>query len=102
MSSLKVVPRFDWRRAGLEKARTPLARIRRTLGTARAKKMPLTTDVLQRVLHRIPDDLSGIRDCALVLVGFAGALRRSELVALDIADIVRHQKGIVLTVGRRA
>jgi hypothetical protein len=38
---------------GTMKARTPLARIRRTLGTERAKKTALTTDVLQRVLHRI-------------------------------------------------
>jgi integrase len=49
-------------------------------------------------LRKIPADLPGLRDRALILVGFAGALRRSELVALDVADVARHPKGIVLTI----
>ena len=32
-------------------------------------------------------NLKGLRDRALLLIGFAGALRRSELVALNIEDI---------------
>jgi integrase len=32
-------------------------------------------------------DIKGRRDCALLLLGFAGAFRRSELVALDVADL---------------
>jgi integrase len=34
-----------------------------------------------------PTDLRGLRDRALLLLGFAGAFRRSELVALDVADL---------------
>jgi site-specific recombinase XerD len=34
-----------------------------------------------------PDGLKGLRDQALLLLGFAGAFRRSELVALDIMDL---------------
>jgi hypothetical protein len=34
-----------------------------------------------------PDGLKGLRDRALLLLGFAGAFRRSELVALDVADL---------------
>jgi site-specific recombinase XerD len=34
-----------------------------------------------------PDGLKGLRDQALLLLGFAGAFRRSELVALDVADL---------------
>ena len=41
-----------------------------------------------------------LRDRALILLGFAGALRRSELVALTVADVARHPKGIVLTIRR--
>lgn len=37
-----------------------------------------------------------IRDRALLLVGFAGALRRAELVGLDVADIERVRQGIIL------
>jgi site-specific recombinase XerC len=32
----------------------------------------------------LPDTLIGVRDRALILVGFAGAFRRSELVGLDV------------------
>jgi integrase len=45
-------------------------------------------------------DLTGLRDRALLLLGFAGALRRSELVDLNVNDITRHPKGVVLTLGR--
>ena len=39
--------------------------------------------VLRRLLVPIGDDLPDLRDRALLLVGFAGALRRSELVVPD-------------------
>jgi integrase len=44
--------------------------------------------------------LLAMRDRALILLGFAGPLRRSELVALTVADVERHPKGIVLHIGR--
>jgi integrase len=44
--------------------------------------------------------LIGARDRALLLLGFAGALRRSELVALDIADIVETPDGLKLRIRR--
>jgi len=77
-----------------------LGGIARTLGSAPIKKAALTVDVLQRLVRKIPGDLAGLRDRALLLLGFAGAMRRSELVALDAADIARHPKGVVLTLRR--
>jgi len=74
--------------------------IRRSLGTAPRKKAALTADLVAKVVKKIPSDLAGLRDRALLLIGFAAALRRSELVALDVADIGRHPKGIVLTLRR--
>ncbi len=74
--------------------------IRRQLGTAPVKKAALTDELLARALKKIPPDLAGLRDRALLLLGFAGALRRSELVALDVADIARHPKGLVITIRR--
>ena len=47
-------------------------------------------------LDAIDDGAKGTRDRALLLIGFAGALRRSELVALDVADIEHVRRGIVL------
>ncbi|MDQ2851180.1 MAG: site-specific integrase, partial [Actinomycetota bacterium] len=45
-------------------------------------------------------DLAGLRDRALLLTGFVGALRRSELSALDVTDVAEHPSGLVLTLPR--
>lgn len=45
-------------------------------------------------------DRRGLRDRALLLLGFAGAFRRSELVALDVADVALTERGLVVTVRR--
>ncbi len=77
-----------------------LAGIARRMGTSPHKKLALTAEMLVKVLRKIPNDLRGKRDLALLALGFAGALRRSELVALEVADIARHPRGIVLTIRR--
>ena len=43
----------------------------------------LTSTEVERLLEACGSDLTGLRDRALLLVGFVGALRRSELVAID-------------------
>jgi site-specific recombinase XerC len=63
--------------------RLVLAGIRRTKGTAQAAKTPVLVDDLRRMISSLPDNLLGVRDRALLLVGFSGAFRRAELVALD-------------------
>jgi site-specific recombinase XerD len=84
--------------------------IRRTRGAAPSKKAALTVELIERLVALIAlvdakkcsgaraELLAGLRDRALILLGFAGALRRSELVALTIADVARHPKGIVLAI----
>jgi site-specific recombinase XerD len=74
--------------------------IRRTVGTRPTRKAPATAEILQKLLAVFPDTLAGIRDRAIVLLGFAAALRRSEIVALDIDDVEWRRKGIVLHIGR--
>lgn len=74
--------------------------IRRAIGTAQAAKAPAVTEYLTRMLHACPATMKGQRDQALLLLGFAGALRRSELVALDVTDIEHVAEGIVLTIRR--
>jgi integrase len=48
----------------------------------------------------LPDTLIGLRNKALLLVGFAGAFRRSELVAIDVQDISYVQEGLRVTIRR--
>jgi len=82
-----------------EAVRMVMAGISRKLGRAAQKKAPVTLDDLRAVMAALPaDSLAGQRDRALLLVGWAGAFRRSELVALDVADL---RLGAELTVAVR-
>jgi site-specific recombinase XerD len=75
------------------------ARIRRIPGPPALGATPLTVTLLRPVVEGLPDDLAGHRDRALLLVAFAGALRRSELVGLDVEDIEVGVEGLVVAVG---
>ena len=59
--------------------------------------MAATVTILRRLLTPIPDDLRGLRDRAVLLVGFAGALRRSELAAIRFEQLENTDRGIRLT-----
>lgn len=75
-----------------------LSGIARELGSAPHKKAALTAELVSKAVRRIPTDVLGLRDRALLLLGFAAALRRSELVDLKVNDIARHPKGIIVIV----
>jgi integrase len=70
---------------------------RRQLGVAQPQKTALELEALRTVVLAIPDDLRGRRDRALLLVGWTAALRRSELVALEVDDLSFEPEGVVLT-----
>ena len=70
-----------------EDVRMIMAGIRRARGTAPQKKAPALLPDVRQMLAALPDTLAGRRDRALLLIGFAGAFRRSELVDLDVADL---------------
>lgn len=80
--------------------RQTLDGIERRLGAAPTKKAAMTVDLVSKAVRKIPEDLTGLRDRALILIGFAAALRRSELVALDRSDIRPHPKGLVVLIRR--
>lgn len=76
------------------------AGIRRTRGTAQEGRRALSADELRAVLATVPSDLAGLRDrCALALA-FAGALRRSEVAGLDVADLRPTSEGLLLCLRR--
>jgi len=64
-----------------------MAGIRRELRVAPVKKEPATLSEVKAMVATLPKTAKGKRDKALLLVGFAGAFRRSELVALDVSDL---------------
>lgn len=77
--------------------RTVMQGIRRTKGVAPAAKEPAVTAVLRAMVEALPEGAIGARDRALLLLGFAGAFRRSELVGLDVADVRETGDGLVVT-----
>ncbi len=64
-----------------------LRRYSRARGTAVRKKEPLLIEQLPAILAAMPDDQLAARDRTLLLLGYAGAFRRSELVALDVEQL---------------
>jgi site-specific recombinase XerD len=81
--------------------RSTMQGIRRELGTAPTRKVPVTVERLAAmVAHTEPATLKGLRDRALLLFGFASALRRSELVALSFEDLEPTDRGLVVTLRR--
>jgi site-specific recombinase XerD len=84
-----------------ELVRSTMRGIRRTLGVATAKKAPLRASDIRSLIGTLDlDSLIGVRDRALLVVGFAGAFRRSELVALDTSDVVENGDGLIVTIRR--
>lgn len=83
-----------------EGVRAVMRGIRRSLGKRRRKVAPATAELLAAVLGKLPEDLRGKRDRALLAIGFAAARRRSELVSFDVEHIERRPRGIVLHLAR--
>lgn len=89
-------------------SRTPLVRktmdgIRRTHGKPKSKAKALRLEHLVTMLstlHGLPDSNKKARDRALLLVGFFGAFRRSELVAITVEDISWEPEGVLFRLPR--
>jgi integrase len=80
--------------------RNTMKGIRRTLGTAPAQKAPALTDDVKAMVEAADAGLIGTRDRALLLLGFAGAFRRSELVGLAVEDCAFGRDGLTIRLRR--
>ena len=85
-------------RSALVKA--TLQGLRRRRGTAQRQAKPLLRDDLMLILDRLGTTTRDARDRALLLIGFSGGFRRSELVGLDHADTEHARQGLILTLRR--
>ena len=74
--------------------------IRRAKGTLQVGKAALLTNDVRAIVVALPLSTIGTRDRALLLLGFAGAFRRSELVALDVADVEVTHEGLAVLIRR--
>jgi integrase len=65
----------------------------------KARKRAAPADILEAMLEAIPGgDLRAVRDRAVLAIGMAGALRRSELVAIQREHVTLDRRGIVLEI----
>jgi hypothetical protein len=83
-----------------EAVKATLRGIRRTFGGAKVRKAPAVAAKMHSMVAMAPEGPAGLRDRALLLLGFAGAFRRSKLVALDVADIAETETGLLVTIRR--
>ncbi len=84
-----------------ELVRSTMRGIRRSFGTKQRQAVAILRDDLFAMLDSLGDQRrKDIRDRALLLIGFATAMRRSELASLDIEDIEFIAKGMMVTLRR--
>src|SRR3984893_17818121 len=86
---------------GDETIKATLAGIRRSIGAAPVRKKAATSDiVLSMVGTAGHESLRQLRDRAILLIGFASAMRRSELVALNVIDLEWTAEGVITHIRR--
>lgn len=71
--------------------------IQRNIGIKEEGKDAIWLDELRQIVQAIPQNtLIGVRNRALLILGWAGALRRSELVGLNSEDVSKTRDGLIL------
>jgi integrase len=83
-----------------EIVRATMRGIKRRWGCAQAQAKALVREDLFLTLDAMGAGIKDARDRALLLIGFAGGFRRSELVALDCADVESVRQGLIVTIRR--
>ena len=83
-----------------EIVRATMRGVKRTRGVAQREAKPLLREDLFRVLDAMGEGVKDARDRALLLIGFAGGFRRSEIVGLDCDDVERVRQGLIVTLRR--
>jgi integrase len=85
---------------GHDDVRELLAGVRRTHSVAPAQKAPLLAAQLRAIVEGLPETTIGLRDRALLLLGWSGAFRRSELVGIEVQDLAFVEEGLVVRLAR--
>lgn len=78
----------------------PWASIKRAYGTRNEPKKPLLMEDLEEIVKASPTTFYGRRACAMLLTCYGAALRRSELVALDVEDLTFSPEGVSILIRR--
>lgn len=74
--------------------------IKRAIDANVSKRKAAVTEIIRQIIKILPDNLIGLRDQALLLQGYAGAYRRSELVATDVEHLDFQKAGVLVYLPR--
>jgi site-specific recombinase XerD len=74
--------------------------IKRQLGTAPEQARAISWKELKRLVSHCDSLMMGLRDAAILVLGWASAARRSELVALNVGDLEISDQGLLMTIRR--
>ncbi len=77
-----------------------IAGIRRTEAVAPRRVKPVYLDDLAAMVSALPEGVKGVRDRAILLAGWWGAFRRSEMAALDVGDLTDDPQGVLVNLKR--
>src|SRR6266487_1076033 len=70
------------------------------MGSAPSRKTAMTAELVLAAVAKPGKSLRDLRNRAMLLIGFAGAFRRSELIGLDVADVTETDDGLLLHIRR--
>jgi site-specific recombinase XerD len=86
---------------GDEIIKATLSGIRRSIGSAPVRKRAATSDIVLGMVGTAGNEtLRQLRDRAILLIGFASAMRRSELVAANVEDLEWTTEGVMIRIRR--
>ena len=80
--------------------RRTLRGIKREHGAKPRRVSPALRDEVLAMVKALSDNLAGVRNKAILLIGFAGALRRSEIANLRVEAITFDVRGMILALGK--
>jgi site-specific recombinase XerD len=86
---------------GDETIKATLSGVRRSIGSAPIRKRAATADIVLGMVGTLGDEtLRQLRDRAVLLVAFASAMRRSELVAIEVEHLEWTAEGVMIRIPR--
>ena len=85
-----------------EDVRLAMRRMKRAVPTRQDQALGLTQTLRDRLIEACPVTLIGLRDKAMIAIGYDTLCRRSELVALQVEDITPLTSGGARILVRRA
>jgi integrase len=83
-----------------ELVKSTLNGIKRLKGVAQEQAKPLLKEDLFLMLDALGESTRDVRDRAVLLIGFAGGFRRSELVVLNTEDVQAERRGLIISLRR--